>query len=67
MIFSQPCVCDIKMGRTTTDEEAHIVKKTYMGAIDSLSTSSQLGFRVCGMRVRELWHSAYYQDLPNLF
>jgi hypothetical protein len=50
--MKRPCICDLKMGPQTFDSDASLIKRVQMGAFDKMSTSSNLGFRMCGMRVR---------------
>ena len=42
---------DLKMGRQTYEPSAPAKKKVEQSALDSMSTSDALGFRICGMRV----------------
>jgi 1D-myo-inositol-tetrakisphosphate 5-kinase/inositol-polyphosphate multikinase len=50
--MKRPCICDLKMGPQTFESDASLIKRVQMGAFDKMSTSSNLGFRMCGMRVR---------------
>lgn len=49
--YKKPCICDLKIGRRTTEEDASLFKRMQMKTVDTISTSAQLGFRICGMRV----------------
>lgn len=46
------CVCDLKIGRRGHDEQASTKKVIQQKALCAVTTSSSLGFRMCGMRVR---------------
>jgi hypothetical protein len=46
------CVCDLKIGRRGHDEQASTKKVLQQKALCAVTTSSSLGFRMCGMRVR---------------
>lgn len=47
------CVCDLKIGRRGHDEQASTKKVLQQKALCAVTTSSSLGFRMCGMRVCE--------------
>lgn len=46
-----PCILDIKIGKRLYDDDATPEKKARMLLKSQNSTSSVLGFRICGMRV----------------
>jgi len=48
--MQKPCIMDLKMGRFTCEPTAPAKKKIEQTTLDKLSTSDQLGFRICGIR-----------------
>jgi len=50
------CVCDLKIGRRGHDDQASTKKVLQQKALCAVTTSSSLGFRMCGMRVRPSVH-----------
>ena len=46
----QPCICDLKMGFKGYDHTAGKLKIAQQVALCTVTTSSSLGFRMCGMR-----------------
>jgi len=44
------CVCDLKIGRRGHDDQASTKKVLQQKALCAVTTSSSLGFRMCGMR-----------------
>jgi len=48
--MKHPCICDLKMGCKTHEEDAPLKKRLVQTSIDTMSTSKALGFRVCGIR-----------------
>lgn len=49
--FEAPCVIDLKMGRQGHGDDASLGKVLQQKILVQATTSSSLGFRVCGMRV----------------
>eukprot|EP01097_Dermamoeba_algensis_P011373 TRINITY_DN8804_c0_g1_i1.p1 TRINITY_DN8804_c0_g1~~TRINITY_DN8804_c0_g1_i1.p1 ORF type:complete len:711 (-),score=150.68 TRINITY_DN8804_c0_g1_i1:291-2423(-) len=62
--MKQPCIMDLKMGRQTFEPDAPLRKKIEQGTIDNYSTSSTLGFRICGMRVYQTNGTFVLKDKP---
>eukprot|EP00005_Dracoamoeba_jomungandri_P001168 CAMPEP_0174259474 /NCGR_PEP_ID=MMETSP0439-20130205/8290_1 /TAXON_ID=0 /ORGANISM="Stereomyxa ramosa, Strain Chinc5" /LENGTH=818 /DNA_ID=CAMNT_0015343371 /DNA_START=37 /DNA_END=2493 /DNA_ORIENTATION=- len=46
-----PCICDLKIGFRGHDDKASTKKVLQQKALCNLTTSSTLGFRMCGMKV----------------
>ncbi|KAL6067969.1 Inositol hexakisphosphate kinase 1 [Balamuthia mandrillaris] len=49
-----PCICDLKIGTRGHDDKATTHKYLQQKALCKLTTSSTMGFRMCGMRVWQL-------------
>jgi Inositol polyphosphate kinase len=47
----KPSICDLKMGTQGHGDDADLRKVLQQKALCSATTSSKLGFRICGMRV----------------
>jgi len=53
----EPCVLDMKIGKRLHDEDATPEKAARMMRKAAITTSSKIGFRISGMRVRcVIWH-----------
>eukprot|EP01126_Amoeba_proteus_P004582 TRINITY_DN11525_c0_g1_i1.p1 TRINITY_DN11525_c0_g1~~TRINITY_DN11525_c0_g1_i1.p1 ORF type:complete len:459 (+),score=95.18 TRINITY_DN11525_c0_g1_i1:641-2017(+) len=48
--MKQPCIMDLKMGRTSYEPNTTMKKFIGQTAADTFSTSDSLGFRICGLR-----------------
>jgi len=46
-----PCVCDLKIGQRGHDNRADARKIVQQNVICHVTTSSAVGFRMCGMRI----------------
>lgn len=57
--MAKPCVMDCKMGLHTYEEDANISKKLFQGTADHLSTTSELGFRICGLKCYQLQTNSF--------
>jgi len=59
--MKKPCICDLKMGGNSkgTDPSANILKPLKQGVVQTITTSSTLGFRVVGMKVWDLEAGEY--------
>jgi len=51
--LAKPCICDLKMGYKGYDHTAGKLKVAQQVALCAVTTSSSLGFRMCGMRYFE--------------
>jgi len=49
--MNKPCVLDIKMGNTTYETNASLLKQMKLGLVDSVSITAKQGLRVVGMSV----------------
>jgi 1D-myo-inositol-tetrakisphosphate 5-kinase/inositol-polyphosphate multikinase len=50
--FTRPCILDLKMGSLLYDNEATDEKRKRMIHQSISTTSSSLGLRICGMKVK---------------
>jgi Ca2+-binding EF-hand superfamily protein len=63
--MKKPSICDLKMGRQTYESDANLKKKFEQKTVDTISTSSKLGFRICGMRIFQCTNQSYIvRDKP---
>lgn len=63
--MKKPSICDLKMGRQTYESDANLKKKFEQKTVDTISTSSKLGFRICGMRIFQGTSQSYIvRDKP---
>eukprot|EP01101_Sappina_pedata_P007185 TRINITY_DN3755_c0_g1_i1.p1 TRINITY_DN3755_c0_g1~~TRINITY_DN3755_c0_g1_i1.p1 ORF type:complete len:600 (-),score=160.41 TRINITY_DN3755_c0_g1_i1:75-1841(-) len=63
--MKNPNICDLKMGKHTHEPNAPLRKKMEQTTLDNLSTSSQLGFRICGMRTYQVADGSFVvRDKP---
>jgi hypothetical protein len=63
--MKKPSICDWKMGRQTYESDANFKKKFEQKTVDTISTSSKLGFRICGMRIFQSTNQSYIvRDKP---
>lgn len=51
--FTRPCILDLKMGSLLYDNEATDEKRKRMIRQSISTTSSSLGLRICGMKVKK--------------
>ncbi|CCD22278.1 inositol polyphosphate multikinase NDAI_0A01200 [Naumovozyma dairenensis CBS 421] len=51
--FKKPNVLDIKLGKILYDENATADKRQRLTMVSNTTTSSTLGFRICGMKIRQ--------------
>ncbi|ELR15133.1 EF hand domain containing protein [Acanthamoeba castellanii str. Neff] len=58
------CVCDLKIGRRGHDEQASTKKVLQQKALCAVTTSSSLGFRMCGMRYWRKDETLVVRDKP---
>lgn len=57
--LTRPCIMDLKMGFRGHDDNAKTLKVVQQVALCTFTTTSSLGFRLCGMR--------YFDDQVRLF
>jgi len=63
--MTQPCIMDLKMGRSTWEPTAPAKKRIEQATLDKISTSEALGFRICGMRAWQIDRKEYIiRDKP---
>eukprot|EP01123_Difflugia_compressa_P012182 TRINITY_DN5119_c0_g1_i1.p1 TRINITY_DN5119_c0_g1~~TRINITY_DN5119_c0_g1_i1.p1 ORF type:complete len:444 (-),score=67.81 TRINITY_DN5119_c0_g1_i1:36-1292(-) len=63
--MKQPCIMDLKMARNTWEPTAPAKKKVEQSTLDRISTSGELGFRICGMRAWQIKKKEYIiRDKP---
>jgi len=57
--MKKPCVMDCKLGTVSYEEDTALIKKLKQGSADHLSTSSELGFRICGLKCYQIGKDAF--------
>jgi len=57
--MKKACVMDCKLGTVSYEEDSAFIKKLKQGSADYLSTSNELGFRICGLKCYQIGKDSF--------